>query len=322
MHKEWRLFQRFAKTAAANGRAALTWHGDRALIARASRQDGQQPRLDASLHRSGHDGSLPALSAVELGGAPLSRTPLSAVMPEGDYQLLLEELPNAPREEMRSALSWRIRDRIDVPLDEAVIEILEMPSQARAAGTKTAYAVVAKREDVEAQIARVRTAGLALDTVDLPEMCMRNVAVRLPQDHDGVALLHFTAEHGLLTITRQGVLYLIRRIDIGHLQLGTTADAATDSGLVSSICLELQRSFDYYETHFDLPSVSELVLGPGTAMASLQSALAAQLAVPVSGLDLDAVFDVAGELDEDARNDCLFAAGAALRPDAASGWDA
>ncbi|MDZ7767950.1 MAG: hypothetical protein U5K38_02170 [Woeseiaceae bacterium] len=44
---------------------------------------------------------------------------------------MLEELPNAPRDELKQALAWRIRDRIDTPLDEAIIELLDMPAQAR-----------------------------------------------------------------------------------------------------------------------------------------------------------------------------------------------
>ncbi len=278
-----------------------------------------QPRLATSVAASGHDGAPPVLSAIELDGERLANAPISTVMPDGSYQLLLEELPNAPREELTSALGWRIRDRIDMPLDEAVIEILDMPPQARASGSKSAYAVVSSREAVVEQVARIRTAGLKLDTIDLPELCMRNIAVRLPQDADGVAFLHFTDEHGLLTITRQGVLYLIRRIDVGRLQLGMNPATPPDSDLVSSICLELQRSLDYYETHFDLPSVSSLVLGPGAGTAGLVDAIGMQLAVSVDRLDFSSLFEMSTELDDDTQANGLFAVGATLRPDAAGG---
>ena len=316
------MFQGLRKAAGNHGRSALAWAGARPALARVCGRDRDRPQLATYLGSARHDGSLPDLSDLELAGDSVRSAPISTVMPEGSYQMLLEELPNAPPEEMQSALGWRIRDRIDTPLDEAVIELLEMPAQARATGTKSAYAVVTSREDVQGQIARVRAAGLKLDTIDLPELCMRNLAVRLPRDHDGVAFLHFTDEQGLLTITRQGVLYLVRRIDIGSLQLDVTPTTQVNSGLIPSICLELQRSLDYYEAHYDLPAIGELVLGPGTAVAGLKSAIAEQLGLTVSTLDLGGMFELDGDLDEEQQKACLFAVGAALRSDVAHGRDA
>ncbi len=321
---KWRgndpLFQGVRKSTAARGRAALTWNGAGAVLARVTGREEPRPRLATAL-QSAPPGRAPDLAGLASGANGLSRGPLSTVLAEDRYQLLLEELPNAPRDEMRSALGFRIRDRIETPLDEAVIELLEMPPQARATGTRSAYAIVTSQEDVQDHVARVRAAGLKLDTIDLPELCMRNLAVRLPQDQDGVAFLHFTDEHGLLTITRQGVLYLVRRIEVGRLQLDMTPTTQVNTGLIPSICLELQRSLDYYEAHYDLPSIGELVLGPGTAVAGLGEAIAGQLGLTVSTLDLAGLFELDEELDQEQQKACLFAAGAALRTDAATGWD-
>lgn len=314
------MFEGLKKAAASRGRAAVTWHDGRAALASAVSRDQPLPHLQAAVADVASDDSgMPDLAGLRLNGESLQRIPLSAVLPDGSYQLLLEELPNAPRDEMHSAIGWRIRDRIDVELDDAVIELLEMPQQARG-GKRSAYAVVARREAVESQIASIRAAGLKLDTIDLPELCMRNIAVRLPQDKEGVAFLHFTEESGLLTITRQGVLYLIRRIEIGKLQLDQTPTTQVHTGLIPSICLELQRSLDYYETHYDLPSISTLVLGPGTGMDALKKAIADQLGLNVGSLDLNSIFDLGEPLSEDAQKECLFAVGAALRSNDAGGW--
>lgn len=315
------MFEGLRKAVASRGRAAVTWHDGRAVLARATLRDQPAPRLRATVSDVGTDEyGRPALASLRLDGEPLQRVPVSAVLPDGRYQLLLEELPNAPRGEMHAAMGWRIRDRIDVALDDAVIELLEMPQQARG-GKKLAYAVVASREVVQNQIAGVKGAGLNLDTIELPELCMRNIAVRLPQDAEGVAFLHFTADSGLLTITRQGVLYLIRRIDIGMLQLDRTPTTQVHTGLIPSVCLELQRSLDYYEAHYDLPSISTLVLGPGAGTGPLQQAIANQLGLKVGVLDLNELFDFAEPLSEEAQKECLFAIGAALRTDSATGWE-
>ncbi|MGB5247674.1 MAG: hypothetical protein WBN34_14070 [Woeseia sp.] len=260
-------------------------------------------------------------SGLEIDGETLGRAPVSTVLAEGSYQMLLEELPSVPRNEMREAIGWRIRDRIDIPLEEAVIELLEMPPHARATRAASAYAVIARRDDVQEQIAQVKAAGLKLDTIDLPELCMRNIAVRLPQDAEGVAFLHFLDDSGLLTITRKGVLYLVRRIEIGKLQMDLTSTTQMKAGLIPSICLELQRSLDYYETHYDLPSISSLVLAPGSAIAPLRTAIEDQLGLKVSLLALDELFELESEPDPDTQKDCLLAIGAALRADNAPGWE-
>ncbi|MCB1844604.1 MAG: hypothetical protein KDI09_16705, partial [Halioglobus sp.] len=204
---------------------------------------------------------------------------------------------------------------------EAVIELLEMPAAARGGTSPSAYAIVTRRDVVCAQADQLKAAGLTPDAIDLPELCMRNLAARLPQDSEGVAFLHFTDTAGLLTITRQGVLYLIRHIDIGQLQLDQSPTTELRAGLIPSICLELQRSLDYYEAHYDLPSINSLVLGPGTGSERLQAAIAEQLGLNVLNLDLNTMFELDEPLSEDVQKECLLAVGAALRPDSASGWE-
>jgi MSHA biogenesis protein MshI len=287
-----------------------------------SHRDQRVPRLETSVVDVAIDElGVTSLSGLQLGGPSLNSTGISSVLPDGSYQLLLEELPNAPREEMRSAVGWRIKDRIEMSLEDAVIELLEMPAKARGGAHASAYAIVTKREAVSRQIAQMKAAGMKPDVLDLPELCMRNLAIRLPQDQEGVAFLHFTDNAGLLTITRQNVLYLIRHIDIGQLQLDESPATQLGTALIPSICLELQRSLDYYEAHYDLPSVNTLVLGPGTGMAALKSAITEQLALHVLDLDLNSMFELDMPLSEDDQKACLFAVGAALRPDSATVWE-
>lgn len=316
------MLQGLRKVRVARGRTAVTWRGNRAVLARASHRDQQIPRLEAAVVDVETDGNGRAsLSGLQFRSQSLQRTQISTVLPAGSYQLLLEELPNAPRNEMRSALGWRIKDRIETSLDDAVIELLEMPAPARGGKSPSAYAIVARRDAVCAQADQLKAAGLKLDAIDLPELCMRNLATRLPQDGEGVAFLHFTDVEGLLTITRQGVLYLIRHIDIGQLQLDETPTAELRTGLIPSICLELQRSLDYYEAHYDLPPIKSLVLGPGTGSERLQKAIDEQLGLKVLNLDLNAMFELDEPLSGDIQKECLFAVGAALRPDSAIGWE-
>lgn len=311
------MFQGFGRAEAASGRAGLTVHGARAALAcvtgpAAARQDLAATVFDVP---TGNDGDA-VLGDVHLEGRSLAKMRVSTVLPGGSYQLLLEELPKVPREELRNAIGWRIRDRIETPLDEAIIELLEMPEQARAGTKPSAYAVVTRRAVVDTLVNRVRDAGLNLDAIDLPELCLRNIAVRLPQDENGVAFLHFTEECGLLTITRRGILYLVRRIDVGQLALDQTPGSQVRVGLIPTICLELQRSLDYYETQYDMRPITQLVMAPGSGSKPLQDAVGEQLGLNVSNLDLNDLFNASVHLSEDVQHECLLAIGAALRSDA------
>ena len=249
---------------------------------------------------------------ARLDGVDLRRAPLSTVIKAGTYLTLLVEKPNVAADEVEAALRWRIKDLIDYDIDEAVIQILEMPEQSNPGHKPTVYAVVAPRATIDQQMAAVSGTGLALDVIDIPELCIRNVARVLAQDEDGVAFLHFVDSGGLLTVTRGGVLYLIRRIELGALDAAGAHDLASED-VVNQISLELQRSLDYYESHFDLKPISDLVLGPNEGIAALSIALNAALGLRVATFDLADHFDMRNEMSMAEQSECLLAVGATLR---------
>jgi len=160
-------------------------------------------------------------------------------------------------------------------------------------------------------------AGLSLDVIDIPELCIRNVAALLPQDAHGVAFLHIAEDHGILTITQQGVLYVIRHIEIGRRSFDEAEQLyGGQSELLSGISLEVQRSLDYYESHYDRKPITDLVLGPGPEFASLPSFLREQLGLNVHLLDLGELFEMSTPVPADQQASCLLAVGAAMRAEA------
>jgi len=181
------------------------------------------------------------------------------------------------------------------------------------------HAVTTRRENVIEQIDLMERANLPMKAIDIPELCIRNFAVHLPQDEDGVAFLHLAAECGYLTITRQGVLHLIRRIETGTDALrAAAADLVRSLERASGISLEVQRSLDYYESHYDYRPIGELVLGPGAGIDSLVDSLKDQLGLKVSRVNLGDLFSLEKDLSSDQQSECLLAVGAALGAEAAA----
>ncbi len=254
-----------------------------------------------------------------IGDDLLRRSRVSVVLGADDYSLQLVETPNVPAEEMHDAVRWRLQHLLEYPIDEASIETFEMPAHANPGNKPMLYAVVAHQDDILNQVDRMRKADLHMDVIDIPELCLRNVAVMLPQDNEGVAFLHFTDDCGYLTITRRGVLYMIRRIETRRGELGDAAEDEFEAGeRAAGVALEVQRSLDYYESHYDCRPVTELVLGPGQNLAALAASLAENLGISVSRLDLDDLFTIEQEIPPAVQSDCLLAIGAALRSEVAA----
>ncbi len=245
----------------------------------------------------------------------------SSVVEPGSFSLLLVEAPEVDITELRQAVRWRIKDLIDFHIDDAVIDVFDIPGQPERHRPKMMYVVVARFSAIREHIDLLEGGGLALQVIDIPELAQRNIAWMLPEDESGVALLHLGRSSGILTLTRQGDLYLSRTLDFGVDELLAESGGADgeemSAGLqrrLDGIVLEVQRSLDYYESHFRLPPINGLVLAPtGETIPGLLGYVGGQLGIPVRTLDLNALLESAEPLSDTLQAECLLAVGAALR---------
>ena len=230
----------------------------------------------------------------------------------GNYSLLLVEAPDVPASELRAAIRWRVKDLIDFHIDDAVIDVFDVPNQRMSGGNKMMYAVVTKASIVRRQVDLLTVAGLNLEVIDIPELALRNIAALLPEDVAGVAMVYLYPRGGLITITRQTTLYLSRRIDTGYEVLGGDLDSATPR--LDRIVVEIQRSLDYYDSHFSQPPVTNIAIAPiPERIAGMDVYLSRQLGITVRMLDLNALIDAETPMQPEVQSRCLLAIGAALR---------
>jgi MSHA biogenesis protein MshI len=81
-----------------------------------------------------------------------------------------------------------------------------------------------------------------------------------------------------------------------------------------NIVLEIQRSLDYYESHFALPQAAMMVLAPmEDHIPGLLEYLGEHLGMPVQMLDLNKALKCDQVLSEEMQSHCLLPIGAALR---------
>ena len=233
-----------------------------------------------------------------------------------EYQLLLIDAPNVPPDELKTATRWRVKDMLDYHVDDATIDVLDIPPDKSApARSHFMYAVAARSRLIKDRAALFEEAKLPLEVVDIPELAQRNIAVLLEPPGRGLAMLSFDANGGLLTINHAGELYLARHIEVSLAQL-TEADEQQRGALHDRITLELQRSLDHFDRQFNFISLAKLLLAPMPGQAELKAYLASNLYIPVDTFELGDVFDLAKvpELKQIERQPQYFLTlGAALR---------
>lgn len=237
------------------------------------------------------------------------------VLAGGEYQMLTVDTPGVPADELKTAVRWRVKDLLDVPVSEATIDVLHIPADPNGAARQQLMFVVAARNDVIAPRQQMFAGARAgLSVIDIPEMAQRNISAMLAPEGRGLAMLSFDEDGGLLTVTFAGELYLARRIEIPLAQL-TDPDLDRRHQSFDRITLELQRSLDNFERQFSFISVSKLLLGP-SMIEGLDAYLSSNLYAPVAALDLASVFDLerVPELADRAQQQRFFTAlGAGLR---------
>jgi MSHA biogenesis protein MshI len=232
------------------GWLAFGVHADHIDLVHIKRSTGGRPEvaLCDSYRKEGSDTDTLLRLRKEL---KLDQFRSTTLLKFADYQLHQVEAPNVPAAELKTAVRWRIKDVIDYPLEQATIDVLDIPIDASgSARTHSLYVVATRTETIGRLVKPFNDADVPLEAVDIPALAQRNIATLYEQEGRGLALLGFHEECGKLTFSCGGELYMTRRIEITQAQL---LDANEDrrKEFFERIALELQRSLD----HFDRISV-------------------------------------------------------------------
>ncbi|NRD72469.1 MSHA biogenesis protein MshI [Shewanella sp. VB17] len=184
----------------------------------------------------------------EFGSAVLQVTLSSSY-----YQLLLVDKPNVEPEEMTQALMWTVKDMVSQAITDIHIDYFESPQQNDA---KLTVAVVDKNS-MAAMVLAAKEHDMLVVGINIEEMAMTNLFWEEPQAK--LVISHFSGQEILLTVVRQGELYMQRRVR-GFNQIDTVSAEQMVSGMADDLSLELQRSMDYFESQLHQAPVSSIEL--------------------------------------------------------------
>ncbi len=254
------------------------------------------------------------LLASHLDKLDIARVPCNLVMTSGSYQLLLGEAPKVPQEELAEALRWRVKDLVQFPIADAVMDALLLPEDSARGASRMAYAVVAQRKQIESLVEFARAARLELQSIDISEMALRNLVDACCDSKRGVALVKLTQGAGQLQIYREGNLYLSRQFAIAY-NAGLLDDIPEDA-----LVLDLQRSLDYFERQMrQVPPGNVFVCGENVTADKITPAMKSAFGVSLDTLDLSLGLDFEESVPLHSLPLCLNALGAALRQDTVGG---
>lgn len=289
--------------------------GDRIDLAHVIRAAGKRPEIHLceSFRVEGAESDTLARLAHSLN---LKRYRCATLLGENEYRIAQLEAPAVPSEERVQALRWRLKDMVDFPVDEAAVVVADIPVEG--GRQPQVFAVIASRPTVAGKMALFNEARVPLETIDIPEMAVRNVACLFEEANRGLAFLVMSAGESLLTITFGGELYLSRHIEVSS-QVIADADGERRQQIVERLTLELQRTFDNFDRQYGFIPVSRLLVCSEFDCAGTVAALAENLYLPVQAADLTQVVEFNGipELRTAERQaQCLLAIGSALRSEA------
>jgi len=307
----------FSKARKTAGWMATSFQGEGVCVAIVSRPSTGLPKVEAVGFSKGKQSQWPELLQKIAKDYQAGGYQCTTLLAPSEYQLLSVDAPNVPPEELKTAIRWRLKDMLDYHVDDATIDVLDVPVDKNGGSrTHSMYAVAARNQLIEQRQTLFTDAKIPLTVIDIPDMAQRNISALLEPEGRGLAMLSFSSEGGLLTVTYQGEIYLSRRIDISLDQLAQ-GDADQRRGLHDRITLELQRSLDHFDRQYHFVNVPKLLMAPmGEAGAGLREYLSTNLYIEVDALNLEQVLDLSAVPDLkflESQQRFFMTLGAALR---------
>lgn len=237
------------------------------------------------------------------------------LLPGDDYRVLSFETPAVPAAERAEATRWRIKDMVDFPVENACVDCIVTPAPNGEGEGNNSWAVVAQRARVRDWMARARQARIELDSIDIPELALRNLLTIEPTPN-ACALLRLSSTGGALVVAWRGKLCSFRRFEDLNVQHFQTADLQTRQALVERLALEVQRTADAFERQFYGTSIERVWVEQSVPDVDLVQQLAPHVSLRVHAFELAERLEIdpnAHGRGEPGSKVSLLAVGAALR---------
>lgn len=222
------------------------------------------------------------------------------------YRLLLVTTPSVSPDEYRSAVRWQIKEMIDYPIEDVVIDIFA-PTGLKESESKKLYVIVAQSSFLQNIVNILERNQINTVAIDIHEFAIRNLITKIIPTEEPIVFLQIGNNESLLLIIEKEMVYFVRRIPIGFNNLQTNSNTA-------DFPLEIQRSLDYYHSELRQTVPTKIILGPTPVdKMPILDITATTLAKDVQKLDVNKIVKYFEPLTPQLQERCYVAIGGALR---------
>lgn len=227
------------------------------------------------------------------------------------YHLYFVDRPDVDDENLSDAVRWKIKDLVDVPLKDLVIDAFALPDDAYRGMQKKVYAVAVDRSVLMEQVELLEKLPVEIRGIGISELADRAILNHLYLDPGGAALLRLRSATGTLNLMDSGDLYLTRNIESSVSAL-ESATAETRIQVLDELLLEVQRCVDFYDSQLGKGAIRKMLVAPTRLQSTnFNDYLRDHLGMSVHPLDLNESFSFPEPLDFELQSRCFAALAAA-----------
>lgn len=222
---------------------------------------------------------------VSAQGLRLARTVL-ILEPHGFDLVQMERPKTAPEAEWPALLRWKLKDAVDYPASEAVLDVFQMPEGRHGGQQRSVYVAAAQRERLQQLTAMLQSASLHPRRIDIAPLALRSLFETCTPPAESIGVVQLSPEGSLLYILRGETFFVSRALNLRTQQLAEP-DLEQRMQLADQLALDIQRTMDYYDAQFGQSPVRQMYfLGGGAAAVWLIEAVQGLLGVVTPSLDL------------------------------------
>ncbi len=222
------------------------------------------------------------------------------VLSSSQYKIFPVEKPQVEDAELADAVRWKVKDLLDYPIDEAVIDVFEFPSDALRGRAEQVSVVSSRKPIIQNLVNIIDDAGLTLLTIDIVDLAIRNIASKMVEhENQTAALLYLRAGNGMIVLIKNNTLYFSRHFDFS---LEALNNVEQQDNVIQHLALEIQRSFDYFDSQMaQVPPQILYLIGP-TPQLPLANMLGGSISAQVKVFDMSVCFGESHKTTQDDIN--------------------
>lgn len=242
----------------------------------------------------------------------------NAVLNHHDYAIYQIDAPPVPEEELNTSAKWSIKEFIDYPVEKAVVDTFELPHSNRVGTQKTIQVVAANSDSIRRISDTFKKAKIALECIDICELALHNISNLISaKEERALTYIYEIEKQAFIEISQSTLLYLTRNFPIYSGvsdRLGGDWINENDNTATVELCLEIQRSLDYFESHYSRGAASQITaVRFSDQIDSMIDSTAPYLSTPVQSINLSEHIQCPEGISLPNDNGSLLAVGAALR---------